>query len=57
MVAMVGTLFIVPLSYTSLIVLQERLNRRFGRAPGARALEAAPAEAGAPFAGESPRGT
>ena len=33
MVAMVGTLFAVPLSYTSLIVLQERLRRRFsGRA-------------------------
>ena len=33
MVAMLGTLFAVPLSYTSLIVLQERLRRRFsGRA-------------------------
>jgi HAE1 family hydrophobic/amphiphilic exporter-1 len=31
MVAMVGTLFAVPLSYTSLIVLQDRLRRRFSR--------------------------
>ena len=31
MVAMFGTLFAVPLSYTSLIVLQERLRRRFSR--------------------------
>ena len=32
MVAMLGTLFAVPLSYTSLIVLQERLRRRFSAA-------------------------
>jgi HAE1 family hydrophobic/amphiphilic exporter-1 len=36
MVAMLGTLFAVPLSYTSLIMLQERSRRRFSRraAPG-----------------------
>ena len=33
MVAMVGTLFIVPLAYTSLIVLQERWHRRPDRQP------------------------
>jgi HAE1 family hydrophobic/amphiphilic exporter-1 len=44
MVAMVGTLFAVPLSYTSLIVLQDRLRQRFSR----RAAPAlAPAERGA----------
>jgi hypothetical protein len=31
MVAMFGTLFAVPLSYTALIVMQERLRRRFPR--------------------------
>ena len=43
-VAMFGTLFAVPLSYTSLIVLQDRLRRRFPR----RAAPALPpAEGGA----------
>jgi HAE1 family hydrophobic/amphiphilic exporter-1 len=46
-VAMLGTLFAVPLSYTSLIVLQERLRRRSSR----RVSPAlAPAEGGAQLA-------
>ena len=42
MVAMLGTLFAVPLSYTSLILLQERLGQRFRRraAPAVAATEA-----------------
>jgi HAE1 family hydrophobic/amphiphilic exporter-1 len=47
MVAMVGTLFIVPLAYTSLIVLQERVHRRLGRALGSDTPGVGSAEAGA----------
>jgi HAE1 family hydrophobic/amphiphilic exporter-1 len=46
MIAMVGTLFIVPLAYTSLIVLQERVHRRLGRARGSRPPGVSSAEAG-----------
>jgi HAE1 family hydrophobic/amphiphilic exporter-1 len=51
MVAMVGTLFIVPLAYTSLIVLQERVHRRLGRALGSDTPGVGSAEAGARISG------
>ena len=62
MVAMFGTLFAVPLSYTSLIVLQERLRRRFSSraAPAGAGAEIGPApavpEAGAQIARVSAAG-
>jgi len=50
MVAMFGTLFAVPLSYTSMIVWQERLRKRFSRSTDSAA---APIGEGAPLPGTS----
>jgi HAE1 family hydrophobic/amphiphilic exporter-1 len=57
MIAMFGTLFVVPLSYTSLIVLQDRLQGRFSRpvSPAAAAAEGGARVARVPTGGDRRR--